>query len=116
MAALRKAIKRHIVMCCAQYDSPSEVARRVHEEFGVVVTRQQIQRYDPSHAAGRTLSTELRTLFDSTRHAFLEEIEVVPASHRAVRIRRLDALADKAREAGLHKLELNALRAIHTEM
>jgi hypothetical protein len=116
MAALSKELKRYIVRANAMFDSPAEVVRLVADEFGVAVSRTQVQRFDPTRVGGRTLSTELRELFDRTRHAFVEEIEAVPVAHRAVRLRRLDQIYTQAQAGGLHKIALNALRAIHQEM
>jgi hypothetical protein len=116
MAAISKELKRYIVRANAFFDSPSEVVRLVAAEFGVTITKAQVQRYDPTKAQGSSLSSDLRLLFERTRHEFIEEIEAVPVAHRAVRLRRLDQIYTQAQAGGLHKIALNALRAIHQEM
>ena len=66
MPTLTNAIKEFIVKGLACYDTPSQVGEAVNVNFGVVVSRQQVHRYDPEcspppaqrwrdlHAATRT--------------------------------------------------------------
>lgn len=100
----------------ACFDTPSEVVRQVREQFNVQITRASAQRYDPTRAAGETLSEELRTLFFDTREHFVEELEKLPLAHRATRLRRLESLYDRASESGNLKAALGALALAAKEM
>lgn len=85
--------KRFIVMELAMFSTPAEVVEKVFEEHGVTITRQGVQVYDPTSAAGHSLSKELRKLFDDTRKAFRKDTENIPIANRAYRLRQLDRLA-----------------------
>ncbi|WP_244135862.1 DUF2280 domain-containing protein [Burkholderia vietnamiensis] len=52
MAALPDAIKVFIVQALACFDTISRTAKAVREEFGVEVSPQQCERYDPTKRAG----------------------------------------------------------------
>jgi len=53
MATLTDAHKHFIVQALACWDSPTQVAEAVREEFGVDVPRGQVAQYDPTKVAGR---------------------------------------------------------------
>ncbi|MEX5591058.1 DUF2280 domain-containing protein, partial [Pseudomonas urmiensis] len=48
MAALTPEIKIFIVQALACFDSPSQVAEAVKANFGVTVSRQQVEIHDPT--------------------------------------------------------------------
>ncbi len=96
MAALSEDVKRFVVQALACFDSPTQVAEAVKEEFGLSVPRQQIETYDPTRHAGRSLSKKWRTLFDDTRARWREQSVEVPIANRVFRLRVLDRLAAKA--------------------
>jgi hypothetical protein len=47
MAALKDEVKRFIVQSLACFDTPSQVAQAVKDTFGLEVSRQQCEFYDP---------------------------------------------------------------------
>jgi hypothetical protein len=96
MATLSEAAKRFIVQALACYDTPTQVAEAVKEEFGIDVPRNQVGQYDPTKVAGRTLAKKWRELFDDTRKRFREETEDIPIAQRAYRLRALSRIAAKA--------------------
>lgn len=96
MAALTSEIKTFIVRQLACYDTPSTVADLVKEEFGVVVSRQQVENHDPTKSAGKTLAKKWVDLFNRYREKFINDTADIPISHKAVRLRRLDRMALKA--------------------
>ncbi|WEX10297.1 DUF2280 domain-containing protein [Chelativorans sp. AA-79] len=87
---LSDEVKTFIVQALACFDSPSVVADAAMKELGVQVTRQQVEKYDPTKKAGQHLSQKYRTLFEETRKAFLEDTSKIGVSHRAVRLRKLE--------------------------
>ncbi len=96
MAALKEEVKRYIVHALACFDTPSQVAQAVKEEFGVEVSRQLCERYDPTKSAGHDLSPKWRELFEETRKRFREETDSIPIANRAFRLRALGRMMEKA--------------------
>jgi len=109
-------VKRFIVQLNAMGDSPSEVVRAVAQEFSIEVTPQTVQRYDPSKLPGRTLSKGLKELFDTTRKEFVESADDLPMAQKAIRLRRLDSIHEKATEAGTLKIAATAIDLARKEM
>ena len=96
MANLNNEVKAYIVQALACFDTPSQVATAVREEFGIDVTRQQCEAHDPNKRAGRDLAKRWRVLFDDTRKRFREETAEIPIANRAYRLRTLGRLVEKA--------------------
>jgi hypothetical protein len=93
-------VKAHIVQALACYDALSVVVSSVKVEYGVVVSPQQVEGYDPNKRAGQKLSEKWRVLFEATRKAFVEETSQVPIAHRALRLRSLHRMAERAEKVG----------------
>lgn len=96
MAALNNEAKAFIVQALACYDSLETVSSSVKEQFGLSLTRQQIQSYDPTKAAGKSLSQKWVELFNVTRERFQVEISDIPIANKAYRLRALDRMATKS--------------------
>lgn len=96
MAALRDEVKLFIVQALACFDTPTQVARAVKEEFGLDVVRQQVAAYDPNCYVGRNLSLKWRTVFEDTRKKFREDTAAIPIASRAFRLRALARMAQQA--------------------
>ncbi|ADE12152.1 DUF2280 domain-containing protein [Sideroxydans lithotrophicus] len=100
MAALSDDVKRRIVQDLACFDTPSQVAKAIKAEFGLIVPLQQVEAYQPGKTAAAKLSKRWLTIFEETRKAFLEDTSQVAISHRAVRLRALNRMAAKAEDKG----------------
>jgi hypothetical protein len=105
---LASTVKKFIVRCCACGDTPSEIVKRVADEFGITVTRQAAMRYDPRTETGSHLSAGLLELYRVTREKFLSELEAIDGAHREIRLRRLDSLYERALQAGQLKVAVAA--------
>lgn len=99
-AKLSDDAKTYVVQALACFDSPSEVAEAVRKEFGVEITKQSVEAYDPTKVAGKGLAKTLKAIFEATREAFLKEISSIPIAHRAVRLRALQRMLEKAEKVG----------------
>jgi len=99
-AKLNDAVKTFIVQALACFDAPSVVAAAVKKEFGADVSRQLVESHDPTKSAGKTAARRWVALFDETRKAFLEDTSKIAISHRAVRLRALQRMAEKAENMG----------------
>ena len=97
---LPEEVKTYIVQACACFDAPSVVVKSVQEEFGLQITRQKVEGYDPTKRAGKNVSQKHRAIFEATRKAFLEDTSEIGISHRAVRLRALQRMAEKAEKQG----------------
>lgn len=93
---LSDEVKAFIVQALACYDAPSVVAEAVKQEFGLVVSRQSVEQYDPTKRAGRNLSEKWRVVFEATRTEFKAKTNDIPIANKAVRLRALQRMADKA--------------------
>lgn len=90
----------YAVQALACFDPPTVVAAAISKEFGVKITPQGIEKYDPTKRAGRQLSVKWKSLFEKTRKTFLENAATIGISHRAVRLRALNRMADRAEGQG----------------
>jgi len=96
MAALTTEVKAFIVQGLACFDTPTQVAQAVKQEFGIDVTRQQVAQHDPTKVAGINIATKWKTMFEEVRNRFREETSDIPIANKAYRLRALDRMAAKA--------------------
>jgi len=113
---LSNEAKTYIVQSLACFETPSMVQKAVKGEFGVDVTRQAIEAYDPSKRAGESLAGRWRTLFEATRKEFVDETVKVAVSHRAVRLRKIERIVERAESQGNHAMVLQALEQAAKEV
>ena len=90
MAALKKEIKLFIVRSLARFNTPTETVELVNQDYGVQVTKQQCEKYDPTKRAGENLSDELKKEFEISRKEFLEAPQNIPIANLTVRLQRLE--------------------------
>lgn len=96
MAALKPEIKAFIVQSVACFDTPSQVVESVLKEFGIQITRQQVEQNDPTKVSGKGLAKKWSDLFNTTRERFLNEISDIPIANKAYRLRVLQRMATTA--------------------
>ena len=115
-AKLSDEVKTYIVQALACFDSPSIVAAAVKKEFGIEVSRQLVESHDPNKKAASGLAPKWRILFEETRKTFLEDTASIAISHRAVRLRALQRMADKAEGQGNMVLASSLLKQAAEEV
>lgn len=98
MAALKPDVKAAIVQMLACFDTPTQVVEKVKEEFGVEISKQQAETYDPTKHAGINLSDKWKQLFNETRERFKTEMGDIPIANRAFRLRALNRMAIQAEQ------------------
>jgi hypothetical protein len=96
MATLKGEVKAFIVQSLACFDTPSQVVESVKKEFGLSITRQQVESHDPTKANGRGLAKKWVEMFHATRGRFQTEISDIPIANKAYRLRALDRMATRA--------------------
>lgn len=92
--------KTFVVQSLACFDPPKVIQDALKADFGATITLQGIEAYDPHKTAGRRLSQRWRTLHEETRKAFLEDASKIGISHRTVRLRALQRMAERAESMG----------------
>ena len=100
MAALNDEVKLAIVQALACFDTPSQVADQVKQEFGLVLARQQVAGYDPTKPSGKKLSKKLLEVFQATRQKFLDDVSTIPISNQSYRLRVLQRNLERADQRG----------------
>lgn len=100
MAALNPEVKTFIVQALACFDTPSQVATAVLAKFGVVVSRQQVETYDPTKRCGRGLAKRWADVFHEARASFHHATIDVPIAQKAFRLRALGRLLEAAEDKG----------------
>ncbi|WP_454878609.1 DUF2280 domain-containing protein [Serratia inhibens] len=95
MAALKPDVKAFIIQSLACFDTPSLVVESVQKEFGLKITRQQVESHDPTKVSGKTLAKKWVELFYVTRERFQTEISDIPIANKAYRLRVLDRMATR---------------------
>ncbi|WP_404851648.1 DUF2280 domain-containing protein [Enterobacter asburiae] len=96
MATLKGEVKAFIVQSLACFDTPSQVVELVKKEFGLSITRQQVESHDPTKANGRGLAQKWVELFHETRKRFQTELSDIPIANKAYRLRALDRMMSRA--------------------
>lgn len=96
MATLKGEVKAFIVQSLACFDTPSQVVESVKKEFGLSITRQQVESHDPTKANGRGLAQKWVELFNDTRKRFQTELSDIPIANKAYRLRALDRMMTRA--------------------
>lgn len=105
-----------VVQSVAMFDPPSVVAKAVKQEFGLTISPQGCESYNPTKRAGAKVAEKWRALFYETRKAFLENTAEIGISHRTVRLRALQRMVDKAESAGNVALAAQLLKQAAEEM
>ncbi|AKL05893.1 DUF2280 domain-containing protein [Klebsiella oxytoca] len=106
MAALKPEVKAYIIQMLACYDTPSQVVEAVQKDFGIAITRQQVETHDPTKVSGKTLAKKWVDIFNLTRDRFLNEISDIPIANKAYRLRVLQRMSTTAE--GMKNLGMTA--------
>src|SRR5260221_615045 len=96
MAKLTEPKKLFVVQALATFRTPTEV-QKLLDEMGIKAELNQIVRYDPTTAAGATLSQTLREAFTQARKSFIEDRDGIAIAHANWRLRELLELYRDAR-------------------
>lgn len=87
---LKDEHRAFVVQRLAVYDTPKEAADALKETFGVQVSPQACESYDPTKRAGERLAKRWRDMFEATRKDFETNItRYVPEANKLVRVRHL---------------------------
>jgi hypothetical protein len=115
VSAFPEEVKTFVVQQLACFETPSDVVKAVKEEFGIEVSRQAVEAYDPNKRAGAGLSEAWRQIFGATREAFLADTAAIGVSHKVVRLRTLARLIETAERRGNAVLVASLLEQVAKE-
>lgn len=93
-------IRVFVIQAIASFDTPTQVVEAVKQEYGVQLTPQAVQCYDPTKYSGRNLKPKWRAIFEKARKAFIEDSSDIPIAHRSTRLRALQRMAQVAERKG----------------
>ena len=93
-------VRTFIVQALACFDTPSQVVTAVNQEFGLTITRQNVEKYDPTKVAGAKVAPKWRTLFEAARKSFVDDSSQIAIAHRSTRLRALQRMATAAEGKG----------------
>lgn len=116
MAKLSPELKLYIVQRLAVFDLPATIIKAVKEEYGITVTSQQLQAYDPNTVNGAEMSKKLKDVFYATRKKYLEDTSSIPITHKAHRLAVLNRLINQAETRGNAALAAQLLEQAAKEM
>ena len=107
---LKEVHRAFLVREFACFAGPKEAVRLLMEKFGIEITVQGAQHYDPSTNQGLKLAPKWKELFKAVRQAFVDDVvATIPESLKSVRIRRL---AEASRQYQEHKNYLAMARML----
>ena len=113
MATLGADVQTFIVQRLACFDTPSQVEQAVKLEFGIEVSRQQVQFYDPT--VGKKPAQKWCELFQATRAAYVGSVAEVGIAHPRYRLDRLQDLLVNPTFARNPELVMRILREARDE-
>lgn len=113
---LNDEVRRFIVTRLACFETPSEVAKAVKEDFGIEVSRQRVHAYDPTKTAGKALGPELRAIFETARREYLSETAEIGIASKVFRLRTLERLMLRAEGMGNLAMVLQTLEQAAKEL
>ncbi len=102
--------QRFVVRLLATWERPKQIVEMLRERFGLQITIQAVERYDPSKYVGRNLRREFRELFAAEREKFLNSVNSLPIAHAAYRVGKLQQYVELAENAGEIGLAMAALK------
>jgi hypothetical protein len=114
-ARLTHEQKVYVVKRLAAYDAPIAIVRGLKEEFGIAVSADMLQHYDPELAYSRTLAQRWKDLFREARAAYLDSTAGIGASYRLVRIHWRGEMVQETWGAGQHRIANEILDSVTKE-
>lgn len=112
MATLNQKHKHFIVRSLAQWNTPTETVELVQQEFGITISRQQCEAYDPTKRTGQNLSKVLADEFHKTREQFRKNTDEMPLANLAVRLRHYENLLNNPQNKRNPILQLTILKQV----
>jgi hypothetical protein len=89
-------VQKFIVDQNACDEKPADVVKAVREEFGLEITRQAVEHYDPTKAAGSKLSDKLADHYWAVRKKYEDQEDEKGIGTLSYRLRRLAVLERQA--------------------
>jgi hypothetical protein len=107
--------KLYVVRRLAAYDKTAAVARGLKEVFGVTISPQAVEHYDPGRPAGADIAPHWREIFRESRKAYIASVADIGTMDKPVRMQLRERMALGAFEEGNYKLANDILDSIAKE-
>jgi len=114
MTKLNDAQKAFVVERLASHYQTTGIAREVRQRYGITISAQAIEFYDPTRYSGEC-PKRWADLFHATRNSFNNGKADIPAANRLVRVRWRGDMALAAMEQGQYKRANDILDSIAKE-
>lgn len=114
-AFLPEHVRQFIVILLACGETPPAVATAVKERYGYIVSRDLVNRHDPTHSYGQALRPDYKQLFAKARHEYQTTIMRVGVATSAYRLTKYQHILNAAMERGAYKLAMQALEGAARE-
>lgn len=110
MPTLTTDQKCFIVSALARFHSPTQVTRLVKQYFGIEVSRQQVDYYNPRTASSAGhLADRWKELFETVRKRYVDAVEEVAIAHERYRLEQLQRIVDHRMKKDDHSTVLEAI-------
>ena len=103
--------QRFIVLKLACFETPTEVAAAVKEEFGLELSKQAVAHYASVEAAEKW-----KLLYAEARKRYIEDTAEVEVAHQGFRLRELGKLYQRAKKRSADKMAAEFLRQAAEEV
>lgn len=107
--------KRFLVQRLACFDTPTAAAKAFKVEFGFEVKLPRVAFYNASTKSGAALAEDLKAIFAATRAEFLDDLDSIPITHKAVRLRHLNRQLEHFADKNAAPIVLGILEAAAKE-
>ncbi len=109
--------KFFVVQKLACYDTPLEVANALKLEFGIEVTPQTMEYYNPTRKAGKALIKRWADLFEQTRADYLANAQnYIPIANKTVRLGEMQKAYRAHKDRGNWVQALEVLEQVAKEV
>lgn len=105
----------YVVKRLAVYDKPAAIAQGVEDAFGVTISPQAVEHYDPERPAGHDLAPQWRAVFHEARKAYIASTADIGHMDKPLRMRLRERMALAAWEEGSYKIANEILDSIAKE-
>lgn len=113
---LKNEHKAFLVNRLALFDTPKQAADALREQFGLEISPQRAEAYNPERRAGFKLGEAWTTLFFQTRARFLDKLKRIPETDVEVRVDELARMSRAARSINDFSLAAMLFTQIKCEM
>lgn len=115
MARLKYIVKHYIVTRLAGFDTINEVVVGVRDDFGIEITRQQCEAYDPTKRIGKDLGKQWVDLFWMQREKTQNDLNDIALFHKSYRLSQLNKMYELNKKNPFQALKILKMAQMEME-